>query len=39
MMADAAVSVGVVIAGLIILYTDLYWIDPLSSILISAGVS
>ena len=39
MMADAAVSVGVVIAGLIILYTDLFWIDPLSSLLISAVIA
>ena len=39
MMADAAVSVGVVIAGLTILYTDLFWIDPLSSLLISAVIA
>ena len=39
MLADAAVSVGVVIAGLIILYTDLFWIDPLSSLLISAVIA
>ncbi|MBV8320320.1 MAG: cation transporter, partial [Hyphomicrobiales bacterium] len=30
MVADAAVSVGVVVAGLVILYTDWLWLDPLA---------
>lgn len=34
MAADAAVSVGVVIAGAVILNTNLYWIDPLISLII-----
>lgn len=34
MAADAAISLGVVFAGLAILATGLYWIDPLLSILI-----
>jgi len=34
MAADAAVSLGVVIAGVVILKTGLYWIDPLISIII-----
>ena len=34
MMADAAVSLGVVIAGLIIKLTGLLWIDPLMSFII-----
>jgi cobalt-zinc-cadmium efflux system protein len=35
---DAAVSAGVVIAGIIILYTGIKWIDPLISLLIMAIV-
>jgi cobalt-zinc-cadmium efflux system protein len=35
MLADAAVSVGVVVAGILILVTGLYWIDPLVSLLIN----
>jgi cobalt-zinc-cadmium efflux system protein len=35
MMADAGISVGVVIAGLIIKYTGLNWIDPVVSLIIS----
>ncbi|MFM8496560.1 MAG: cation diffusion facilitator family transporter [Planctomycetia bacterium] len=35
MAADAAVSAGVVAAGIIILYTGLAWIDPLMSIVIA----
>lgn len=38
MMADAAVSVGVVIAGLVISYTGLGWIDPVVSLVISAVI-
>ena len=34
MIADAAVSVGVVIAGLLILLTGSHWIDPLISVVI-----
>jgi cobalt-zinc-cadmium efflux system protein len=34
MAADAAVSVGVVISGIIILYTKLYWIDSVMSLII-----
>lgn len=34
LMADALVSVGVVISGVIISYTEWYWIDPLTSLLI-----
>lgn len=34
MVADTAVSVGVVLAGLLILFTGWLWIDPLLSILI-----
>jgi len=35
MAADALVSAGVVIAGLVILYTGLNWIDPVVSIIIA----
>ncbi|HIG65958.1 MAG TPA: cation transporter [Methyloprofundus sp.] len=34
MMADAVVSLGVVIAGLAMMYTDWYWLDPVVSLLI-----
>ncbi|WP_340111684.1 cation diffusion facilitator family transporter [Maribellus mangrovi] len=34
MAADASVSLGVVIAGLLIIYTGALWIDPLTSFLI-----
>lgn len=34
MMADALVSLGVVVTGLVILYTNLAWIDPLVSLVI-----
>ncbi len=37
LFADALVSVGVVIGGIIIYYTDVQWIDPLLSMII-AGV-
>ena len=35
MLADASVSVGVVIAGILILLTGIHWIDPLVSLLIN----
>jgi len=38
MVADAAVSVGVVLAGVLILYTGWLWIDPVLSIIIVAIV-
>jgi cobalt-zinc-cadmium efflux system protein len=38
MMADAAVSLGVVVAGGIILITDWNWLDPLISLLIVAVI-
>lgn len=34
MLADTAVSVGVVIAGVVMIYTDWYWLDPAMSLLI-----
>ena len=34
MVADAAVSAGVVMAGLVILYTGWFWLDPLTSLVI-----
>ena len=34
MAADAAVSLGVVIAGVLILFTDWYWLDPLMGLVI-----
>jgi len=34
MVADAAVSAGVVVAGLVILYTGWLWLDPLASLVI-----
>lgn len=38
MAADAAVSAGVVIAGLLILYTGWLWLDPLVSLIIVAVI-
>ena len=38
MAADAAISVGVVVAGFAILWTDWHWIDPVVSLLISAVI-
>ncbi|GIX40502.1 MAG: cobalt transporter [Leptospiraceae bacterium] len=35
MLADGFITVGVIIAAIIIYYTNLYWIDPLISIIIS----
>ena len=39
MAADAAVSVGVVVAGFIILKTGLTWIDPVTSLVIVAVIA
>ena len=39
MLSDAAVSAGVLIAGLLIQWTGLLWLDPISSILISIVVT
>lgn len=38
MAADAAVSVGVVIAGLVIYFSDAFWVDPLTSLLVAAVI-
>jgi cobalt-zinc-cadmium efflux system protein len=38
LMADAAVSAGVVVAGLIILVTGWLWVDPVASLVISAVI-
>ena len=38
MAADAAVSVGVVVAGLLIRYTGADWIDPVTSLVIAAVI-
>ena len=38
MAADAAVSAGVVVAGIAILLTGLHWIDPVVSLLIAAVI-
>jgi cobalt-zinc-cadmium efflux system protein len=38
MAADAAVSAGVVVAGIAILVTGLHWIDPVVSLIISAVI-
>lgn len=38
LVADAAVSAGVVVAGFLILLTGIPWLDPLASILISAAI-
>lgn len=35
MAADAAVSLGVVIAGIVILFTDALWVDPVVSLVIA----
>jgi cobalt-zinc-cadmium efflux system protein len=39
MAADAGVSLGVVVAGFAILQTGLYWIDPLTSLVIVAVIA
>ena len=38
MSADAAVSLGVVIIGIIIMFTSLYWLDPAISIFIVLAI-
>ncbi|MBV8658923.1 MAG: cation transporter [Burkholderiales bacterium] len=38
MMADALISLGVVIAGIVILYTGWLWVDPVVSLVISGLV-
>ena len=38
MAADAAVSAGVVVAGVMILFTGWHWIDPVASLLINAVI-
>ena len=38
LLADAAVSAGVVVAGLVILLTGWLWVDPAASLLISAVI-
>src|ERR1700728_5406906 len=38
LLADAAVSAGVVAAGLIILLTGWLWVDPIASLVISAVI-
>lgn len=38
LVADAAVSAGVVVTGVVILYTNVLWADPLASILISLAI-
>lgn len=38
MSADAAVSLGVVIIGIIIMFTSMYWLDPAISILIVLAI-
>jgi cobalt-zinc-cadmium efflux system protein len=38
MAADAAVSAGVVVAGMIILFTGWHWIDPVTSLVINAVI-
>lgn len=38
MMADALVSAGIMIGGIIIYYTHIYWIDPILSLIIAAVI-
>jgi cobalt-zinc-cadmium efflux system protein len=38
MAADAAVSLGVVVSGIVMLYTGWYWLDPVVSLLIVAVI-
>jgi cobalt-zinc-cadmium efflux system protein len=38
MTADAAVSAGVVVAGLIIIFTGWHWVDPVASLVINAVI-
>ncbi|MBN8501201.1 MAG: cation transporter, partial [Sphingomonadales bacterium] len=39
LMADAVVSASVVFAGLVIYLTNQYWIDPLTSLIITVGLA
>jgi cobalt-zinc-cadmium efflux system protein len=39
MAADALVSVGVVVAGIVILLTGAYWVDPVTSLIIVAVIA
>jgi cobalt-zinc-cadmium efflux system protein len=39
LVADAAVSAGVVVAGVLIVWTGLDWIDPVTSLLITAVIA
>ncbi len=36
--ADAAISLGVVVTGVIMLYTGWYWLDPLAGVLVTAFI-
>lgn len=38
LLADAIVSAGIVVGGIIIFYTHLYWIDPVLSLIIAAVI-
>lgn len=38
MMADAGVSAGVVVAGLVILWTGWLWVDPVVSLIVNAAI-
>jgi cobalt-zinc-cadmium efflux system protein len=38
MMSDALVSAGIVVGGLVMYYTQWYWIDPLLSLIIAAVI-
>jgi cobalt-zinc-cadmium efflux system protein len=38
LLADALVSLGVVMAGLVMMFTDWYWLDPLISLVIVAVI-
>ena len=38
MLADAAISLGVVLSGIAVIYTGWGWLDPLVSILISVAI-
>ena len=38
MLADTLISVGVVVSGVIILYTNAFWIDPVISIIIAVVI-
>jgi len=38
LLADAVVSAGLVVGGIVIFYTHLYWIDPLLSLVIAVVI-